>query len=71
MLVDPPSPPWQMENLQLFSTSLKWFLDNLKKFLFFPLKDQKYLENSHFLAQRMVVEGGEGGGYIREKNKSV
>ena len=29
-------------------------------------QDQKYLENSHYLAQRMVVEGG---GYIREKIK--
>ena len=45
-------------------------MEFMRLFHFFPLKDQKYLENSHHLAQRMVVEGGRGG-YIREKNKCL
>ena len=49
----------------LLSKNDFWLI--LRLFHFFPLKDQKYLENSDYLAQRMVV----GGGVIREKNKSV
>ena len=41
-----------------FLLSKKDFLLILRLFHFSPLKDQKYLENSHYLAQRMVVEGG-------------
>ena len=41
-----------------FLLSKKDFWLILRLFHFSPLKDQKYLENSHYLAQRMVVEGG-------------
>ena len=51
-----------------FLLSKKDFWLILRLFHFFPLKDQKYLENSHYLAQRMVVEGG---GVHKGKNKSV
>ena len=46
-----------MENLQLFCTSLKWFLGNSKTFLFFPLK---YLK----LKKKFQVRWG---GVTREK----
>ena len=65
-------PPYQhMENsFHDFLLSKKDFLLILRLFHFFPLKDQKYLKNSHYLAQKMVVVGGwGGGGYIREKIK--
>ena len=68
-LLTPPPPYQHMENsFVIFLLSKKDFWLILRLFHFFLLKDQKYLENSHYLAQRMVVEGG---GYIREKNKSV
>ena len=38
-----------------FSMSLKSFLGNSKAYLFFPLKDQKYLE-------KFQLRFGEGGG---------
>ena len=53
-------PPYQhMENsFVIFLLSKKDFWLSLRLFHFFLLKDQKYLENFHYLAQRMVVEGG-------------
>ena len=68
MLVDPPLPTYG-KFFRDFLLSKKDFWLILRLFHFFPLKDQKYLENSHYLAQRMVVEGG--GGVQKEKNKSV
>ena len=69
MLVDPSPPlPTYGKFFRDFLLSKNDFWLILRLFNFFPLKVQKYLENFHKLAQRVVVEGG---GVIREKNKSV
>ena len=47
--------PHYMENLQLFFTSLKWYLGNSKAFLFLPLKRPKILRK---IASKVWWGGG-------------
>ena len=60
MLVNPPPLPTYGKFFRDFLLSKRDFWLILRLFHFFLLKDQKYLENCHYLAQRMVVEGGGG-----------
>ena len=58
---------WKIYRYFLLSKNDFWLI--LRLFIFSPLKYQKYLENFHNWAKRVVVEGGRGHkGYFQKKN---